>query len=334
MRLQRIAIAAAAAAALVVTLAACTAAEGGDDAAETPGADQEQLTVGYACLSPLHVGFGDVMVNGAEDAAKANNVKLIMNNLDLTPFDAPALSQKIEAIINQKPQALVVCNLFGDATTPIIAEATAQGIPVFMTNSSVGADQIEPIATFGQADYPSGIAAGEAMAAAGGTNGLCVNDNPTIPAVNDRCAGFVDAMVEAGAKATVLNIPNAAGDAVTIANATRGALAADPSIDALMAQGPVQGPAVYDVVEESGKQDQILVGSMDTGEQTLTYIQDGKMQFAVSQQPYLQGYYPVLAAAQYLRYGALPTDQVMTGPLVVTAENAGTLLDAAKIGRG
>ncbi len=324
------------AAAMAVALTGCTAATGGQTGTPTSsGASaEEEVTVGYVCLSPLHVGFGNVMINGAEDAAKANNVKLVMANLDTSPFDAATLTQNVQSVINQEPDALVACNFFGDATAPAIAKATEQGIPVVLTNATTGAEEIQPIATFGQADFEAGVAAGEAMADSGVTNGVCVNDNPTAPNVIARCEGMVQALEDAGVAGTILNIPNAAGNAVAIANATKGALASDPSIDGALAQGPLAGPVVYDAVEQSGKQDTVKVATMDVSDQVLSYIEDDKLLFAVWQQPYLQGYYAVLAAAQYVRYGAQPSGQVFTGPIIVNKDNAAKIMDAAKNGRG
>ena len=60
----------------------------------------------------------------------------------------------------------------------------------------------------------------------------------------------------------------------------------------------------------------------------------GKIQFAVDQQPYLQGYLPIVLLAQYMRYGVLPATGTVipTGPVFVTKANAARVL--ALLARG
>ena len=56
----------------------------------------------------------------------------------------------------------------------------------------------------------------------------------------------------------------------------------------------------------------------------LTAVRDGKMLFAVDQQPYLQGYLPVMLLAERARYGVFPGEGelIPTGPQFVTKADA------------
>ena len=57
----------------------------------------------------------------------------------------------------------------------------------------------------------------------------------------------------------------------------------------------------------------------------------GKIQFMFDQQPYLQGYLPIVLLAEYKRYGVLPDrgQLIATGPVVVTKRNAARILALA-----
>ena len=57
----------------------------------------------------------------------------------------------------------------------------------------------------------------------------------------------------------------------------------------------------------------------------LTAVRDGKMLFAVDQQPYLQGYLPVMLLAERARYGVFPRkgELIPTGPQFVTKAERG-----------
>jgi simple sugar transport system substrate-binding protein len=50
-------------------------------------------------------------------------------------------------------------------------------------------------------------------------------------------------------------------------------------------------------------------------------IKDGTMDAAIDQQPYLQGYLPIVFLTQYVRYGVIPANNVNTGPGFVTKKN-------------
>ena len=56
------------------------------------------------------------------------------------------------------------------------------------------------------------------------------------------------------------------------------------------------------------------------------------MAFAIDQQPYLQGYLPVVLLTQLARYGLFPARRglIPTGPNFVTKDNAQQALDLSR----
>ena len=48
---------------------------------------------------------------------------------------------------------------------------------------------------------------------------------------------------------------------------------------------------------------------------------DGTVTFAIDQQPYLQGYLPVVLLANYVRYGVIPSNDINSGPGFITKDN-------------
>jgi simple sugar transport system substrate-binding protein len=55
-------------------------------------------------------------------------------------------------------------------------------------------------------------------------------------------------------------------------------------------------------------------------------VSEGKAEFAVDQQPYLQGYVPVAMLALRAKYGTLPAGNVPSGPSFVTKANAAQVI--------
>ncbi len=59
----------------------------------------------------------------------------------------------------------------------------------------------------------------------------------------------------------------------------------------------------------------------------LEAIRDGKMDFTIDQQPYLQGYLPLVFLTDNARYGVMPIATVKTGPLFVTQKDVAKVIE-------
>ncbi|MBR7185516.1 MAG: substrate-binding domain-containing protein [Clostridia bacterium] len=60
----------------------------------------------------------------------------------------------------------------------------------------------------------------------------------------------------------------------------------------------------------------IYVAGFDVCDEIRTFVQDGVIDFTIDQQPYVQGFYPLLMMVQYLRLGIMPFD-IDTGNAVI-----------------
>jgi simple sugar transport system substrate-binding protein len=65
----------------------------------------------------------------------------------------------------------------------------------------------------------------------------------------------------------------------------------------------------------------VRVGTMEVSKVALQQIKDGKLLFLINEQPYLDGYYGVLFAYHYAKFGLAPVGVVSTGPSVVDKVN-------------
>ena len=77
-------------------------------------------------------------------------------------------------------------------------------------------------------------------------------------------------------------------------------------IDGILATNATSGLQAVDAVGGASRRGRVKVGAFDLGPDTLHAVQKGKLLFAVDQQPYLQGYLPVVMLANRARYGLLP----------------------------
>ena len=71
------------------------------------------------------------------------------------------------------------------------------------------------------------------------------------------------------------------------------------------------------------------MAGFDLSEKILTMLQTEDIQFTIDQQPYVQGFYPVVQLALYCRYGIRPYS-MDAGSMVVTKEQAGVVMERKK----
>ncbi|MFD0979958.1 sugar ABC transporter substrate-binding protein [Tropicimonas aquimaris] len=268
--------------------------------------------------------FWSVVKNGVEKAAEHTGANVEFRAPET--FDMVAMSQLIDAAVNQEPDGLAVSIPDADALGPSIERAVAAGIPVISINS--GSDVSKSLGALlhvGQDEFDAGKAAGEKLAELGGTKGICVNQEVGNVALDLRCEGFAEGF---GNEITVLPTTN---DPTEIESKVRAALDSDPDIDTVMALGAsTAGEPSVAAAKASGRD--VLVASFDLSAPFLQSIVDGDAAFAIDQQQFLQGYMAVNFLALNAEYGLMPGGNVPSGPNLITAEKAGQVIDLSAQG--
>lgn len=287
----------------------------------TPAFAQEIIVVSHGQANDA---FWNVVKNGVEQAGKDMGVNVEYRNPET--YDMVAMSQLIDAAVNQEPDGLIVSIPDADALGPSIERAVAAGIPVISMNS--GSDVSKKLGAalhVGQDEFDAGLAAGEKMAEMGGKNAICVNHEVGNVSLDQRCAGFEKGF---GGKVTVLPSSN---DPSEIESKVAAALASDESIDTVMALGASNaGEASVAAIKASGRD--VNVASFDLSANFLQSVVDGDAAFAVDQQQYLQGYLPVVFMALNAKYGLMPGGNVPSGPNLITADKAGQVVELSAQG--
>jgi simple sugar transport system substrate-binding protein len=259
--------------------------------------------------------FWPVVQKGAEDAAKQVGATLTYRHPNRV--DAPEMAQIIEATIAQKPDGMIISILDPEVIGPAIKAAVDAGIPVVSINSGDKyARKYGALFHVGQPEVEAGKGAGERAKAAGVTKHLCVNQEAANIALRERCQGYADALGQP------LSMIDATNDPAEIKARTAAALAADPSINGVLAVGPHPCMPAVQAIEEAGLAGKVNVGCFDLIPDIIQALKDGKVAYAVDQQQYLQGYLPVIALDLYTKYGLLQANDVLSGPGFVTKDNA------------
>jgi simple sugar transport system substrate-binding protein len=270
--------------------------------------------------------FWSVVKNGVELAAEHTGANVDFRSPET--FDMVAMSQLIDAAVNQEPDGLVVSIPDADALGPAIQRAVAAGIPVISMNS--GSDvsaELGALLHVGQDEYDAGFAAGEELASMGGSNAICVNQEVGNVALDLRCEGFAAGF---GGTSDVLPTGN---DPAEVEARIRAALDSNPDIDTIMALGAstVGEPAIA-AVEAVGMTGEVNIGTFDMSPDFLQAVVDGRAAFAIDQQQFLQGYLPVAFLALQANYGLIPGGNVPSGPNLITADKAAQVIDLSAQG--
>ena len=144
-------------------------------------------------------------------------------------------------------------------------------------------------------------------------------------ALDDRCQGFEDGL---GVEVDV--IPVDLADPTGTQETVAGALQANP-VEGILTLGPTGATPTLAALTDSGQLGEIAFATFDMSPEVLEAIDAGDMLFAIDQAQYLQGYLPIVLLTQYLETGALPLGSVtrvlLTGPQIVTADTAASVID-------
>jgi len=308
-----------------VALAACSGggAPKTDDAAG--GAAGGGGDSGYTFAMVTHETPGDTFWDkikaGAQQAAKDTGSTLKYSN-DPDPAKQATL---IQNAVDSKVDGIATTLATPDALKGAVQSAITAKIPTVAFNS--GIDQYKDTGAlmyFGSDENLAGATAGERIGADGAKHPLCVIQAAGSVALEARCAG-----VKSKVSGTE-NIQVNGADDSSVVSALQAKLSADPSIDYIVTLGaPIALDALKAMDQASSKAKLV---TFDLNQEAAQAIKDGKIQFSVDQQPYVQGYLAVTSL--YLNKkngndigGGQP---VLTGPSFVDSSNIDVILPFTK----
>lgn len=275
--------------------------------------------------------FWAVVQNGALAAGRQLGVSVEYEAPDT--FDLARMSQMIRAAVATKPAGIVVSLPDPTALAPAIHAAERAGVPVASVNSGSDAfTKLGILVHVGQDEYQAGYAAGERMRASHLHQALCVIHEPRNLSLLLRCRGFAAALATTGARTQVLNVnlqDRGLAERLIAAKLRSG------QFDGLLTLG---GASIAQPTLQALASDHLLgrlpYATFGIGLEVLAAIRAHQIMFAVDQQPYLQGYLPIIMLGQYRLYGVLPDRGrlVSTGPLFITTQNAASVVKLVKSG--
>jgi simple sugar transport system substrate-binding protein len=311
---------------LVVAVAACS---GGERSATTTTSSPSngvapRPTVALITHQAPGDTFWDLVLKGAEAAAAKDNVDLQYSH----DPNAAAQANLVRSAVSGKVAGIVVTLAAPEAMGPAVQAAVAAGIPVVAVNSGIAAwKALGVMEYFGQDEAIAGQAAGERFTYKGAQNAVCVIHEPGHVGLEARCDGLARGFTGKTQRLYVDGV-----DKETVKRAVMAKLQQDFSIDRILTLGAPMALAALEAVAESNSY--ARVATFDTNPGVVDAIKNGMIEWAIDQQPYLQGFLAVESLWLYFTNknvigGGQPT---LTGPSFVDETNINSVADLAEAG--
>jgi len=309
------------AATAVTALAACSSGGGAPDTSDEGDAAGGGGDSGYTFAMITHESPGDTFWDrikaGANQAAKDTGSTLKYSS------DPEASKQAvlIQNAIDSKVDGIATTLVTPEALIPTVKKAVAAGIPVDSFNSGTNFyKEAGSLVHFAADERLGGQGAGEKAKADGATKILCVIQQTGSVALEDRCAGVKDSFPNTE------NIQVNGADDAAVTSALQAKLSQDKTINWIITLGAAQGLDAIKAIEGAGATAKI--GTFDTNPDAAQAVKDGKIQFFIDQQPYLQGYLSVSQLYLFKKNGNIlgGGQASLTGPTFVDKTNIDAIL--------
>jgi simple sugar transport system substrate-binding protein len=324
-RSRRARLAALAAAVTLVTTA-CSSGGGKQDTVGTSAAGANAAgSSGYTIAMITHEAPGDTFWDkikaGAQQAAKDTGVTLKYSN----DPDATKQAVLIQNAIDSKVSGIATTLVTPDALAGSVKAATDAGVPLIGFNS--GIDQYQKLGAlmyFGSDENLAGSTAGKRIAEAGAKHPLCAIQAQGSVALEARCAG-VKSVIPGTENLQV----NGADDS-SVVSTLQAKLSQDKSIDYVVTLGAPIAIDALKAMDAAGSSAKLI--TFDLNAEAAQDIKDGKIEFSIDQQPYVQGYMAVTSLYLYLKNGndIGGGKAVLTGPSFVDKTNIDKILPFTK----
>jgi len=180
---------------------------------------------------------------------------------------------------------------------------------------------------FGQDEMIAGRAAGERFTNEEAKNALCVVHEPGHVGLEARCEGLAEAFAGKTQKLEVDGV-----DRSTVKSAVAARLHEDFSIDRILTLGAPVALAALEAVAEANSYAKVATFDTDAG--VVDAIKNGMIEWAIDQQPFLQGYLAVDSLWLYFTNKNVigGGQSTLTGPSFVDETNINSVADLARAG--
>jgi simple sugar transport system substrate-binding protein len=269
-----------------------------------PGQEAKDLKLAFVTCA-VGAKFFEPVKKGMADAADMLGVRC-----DFIGTEGVDVIEQVK-IIRQAMDAgydgIAVNIIDPEAFDEVIQEAMAKGIPVVGFNVDDHATPNARLSSVNQRLYEAGQSLTEFLLPDIPANAqiLLTMHDEGVSALEDRRDGIQDILKQ---KNVVSKVIISGNNSIIGVDVIAKALKENPKILIVLGTGQADTEAAGMAIEKYFPGRGYWAAGFDLSPKTLQLIKDGHIRCTVDQQPYIQGFYPVVQLTHYLRYGIIPSD--------------------------
>ncbi|WP_419194695.1 substrate-binding domain-containing protein [Novipirellula herctigrandis] len=274
--------------------------------------------------------FFEPVKKGMRDASEQLGVS--SEFIGTVGVDFPKQAEMVRQAVKDGYDGIALNLVHPEAFDQVVAEAIQVGVPVVGFNTDDRGTENARLSCVSPLLYEAGRHLGETVLdqIPKGSHVLMTMHDPGISSLENRLRGEQDVLKTKNIKWTVINTGT---DAAEGARKITETLRQNPEIHVVMATGQADTEAAGRAIAENFSEEQAnrkyWAAGFDLSPKTLELIQSGHIRCTVDQQPYVQGFYPVVQLTHYLRHGIMPSD-VESGAAIIDVENVDQAIAGTK----
>ena len=270
--------------------------------------------------------FFEPVRKGMNDAAEMMDVEC--DFIGTEGIDVIAQARMVHQAANDGYDGIAVNLIDQEAFDRVIRETIDKGIPVVGFNTDDHATPNARLSCVNQRLYEAGQSLAEHVLphVPDGAHVLMTMHDEGVSSLEDRLAGQQDVLKRKNVRWNVIVTGNDSAKGAAIITE---ALKANPDIRIVLGTGQSDTEAAGRAIEKSFSGRGYWAAGFDLSAETLRLIDEKHIRCTIDQQPYIQGFYPVIQLTHYLRYGIVPAD-IDAGAAIVDATNADEVMELTR----
>jgi simple sugar transport system substrate-binding protein len=271
--------------------------------------------------------FGPVK-KGMHDAAKMMDVDC--DFIGTKGVDPVEQAKMVRQAVADGCNGIALNLIDTEAFDSVVADAISKGVPVVGFNIDDNSTPNARLASVNQRVRAAGrILAQRALSEIpSGAHILMTKHDDGVSALEDRLRGAQEVLKPKKITWTTIVTGN---DAQIGAEVVANALRENPDVRIILSSGQSDTEAAGRAIEAHFAKKGYWSAGFDLSPKTLELIRDGHIRFTIDQQPYVQGFYPVIALTLNLRYGISPSD-IDAGANIIDSRNVKQVMQLTAAG--
>jgi simple sugar transport system substrate-binding protein len=284
-------------------------------------AEEKPLRLAFITCA-VDAKFFEPVKKGMRDASEMMGVQA--DFLGTEGSDIPAQVEMVRQAIRDGYDGIALNIIDPEAFDDVVQEAIERGVPVVAFNVDDHASPNARLASVNQRLYEAGrsLACELLPEIPENTHVLMTMHDEGVSALEDRLRGLQDVLRAKGVRWTVIVTGN---DSARGAERIAEALRQHGDIRIVLGTGQSDTEAAGLALERYFVGQQYWSAGFDLSDTTLRLVRAGVIRCTVDQQPYIQGFYPVVQLALYCRYQLQPSD-IDAGAAIIDRNNVDAVI--------